>query len=181
MSATESREGDQGSSVPLLTPRDGIPEVVTTPEALDRMVDAFAAGTGPVAIDAERASGYRYSQRAYLVQIRREGAGTALIDPIECPDLGSLDAALGDTEWVLHAATQDLPCLAEVGMRPRALFDTELAGRLLSLPKVGLAPLVETMLGFHLEKGYSAADWSTRPLPNAWLNYAALDIGRAHV
>ncbi|HYT10948.1 MAG TPA: HRDC domain-containing protein, partial [Mycobacteriales bacterium] len=27
-----------------------------------------------------------------------------------------------------------------------------------------------------LEKGHSAADWSTRPLPPAWLAYAALDV-----
>lgn len=43
-------------------------------DALARVVAAFAAGTGPVAVDAERASGYRYGQRAYLVQLRREGA-----------------------------------------------------------------------------------------------------------
>ena len=176
MSATESREGDQHSGTPLLTPRDGVPEVIAEPTALQQAVDRFAAGTGPVAIDAERASGYRYSQRAYLIQLRRQGAGTALIDPIACPDLSMLDSALSEVEWVLHAATQDLPCLAELGMHPHALFDTELAGRLLSLPKVGLAPLVHQMLGYHLEKGYSAADWSTRPLPQAWLNYAALDV-----
>ena len=46
------------------------------------MVARVAAGTGPIALDAERASGYRYSPRAYLIQLRREGSGTALIDPI---------------------------------------------------------------------------------------------------
>ncbi|HEY6740122.1 MAG TPA: ribonuclease D, partial [Actinopolymorphaceae bacterium] len=162
--------------VPLLAPRDGLPPVVATPGALAETVDAFAAATGPVAVDAERASGYRYSHRAYLVQLRRNGAGTALIDPIACPDLSGLNAVLQDTEWVLHAASQDLPCLDEVGLRPRQLFDTELAGRLLSLPKVGLGPLVEDILGFKLEKGHAAADWSTRPLPTPWLTYAALDV-----
>ena len=162
--------------VPLLTPADGLPAVVQTPEALAATIEAFAAGSGPVAIDAERASGYRYSHRAYLVQLRRAGAGTALIDPTRCPDLRDLDAALADTEWVLHAATQDLPCLAELGLRPRQLFDTELAGRLLSFPKVGLGALVEELLGYSLEKGHSAVDWSTRPLPEPWLVYAALDV-----
>ena len=119
---------------PLLELRDGLPPVVDTPEAYARVVEAFAAGTGPVAIDAERASGYRYSARAYLVQLRREGAGTALIDPIAFDDLSALHDALGDAEWILHAATQDLSCLAEVGLRPTTLFDTELAGRLLGLP-----------------------------------------------
>ena len=162
--------------VPLLHPRDGLPPVVETPEALADTIAAFASGTGPVAIDAERASGYRYSHRAYLVQLRRRGAGTALIDPTRCPDLTELDAVLSDTEWVLHAATQDLPCLTELGLRPTALFDTELAGRLLSFPKVGLGALVEELLGHTLEKGHSAVDWSTRPLPEPWLIYAALDV-----
>jgi ribonuclease D len=162
--------------VPLLEPRDGVPPPVVSAPALTAAVAALSAGRGPVAVDAERASGYRYGQRAYLVQLRRDGAGTALVDPVACPDLSALGAALIDTEWVLHAASQDLPCLAEVGMRPARLFDTELAGRLLGYPRVGLGAMVESVLGFRLEKGHSAADWSTRPLPPEWLRYAALDV-----
>ncbi|CCB77373.1 Ribonuclease D [Streptantibioticus cattleyicolor NRRL 8057 = DSM 46488] len=160
----------------MLDPRDGIPPVTADPQALADVVAAFAAGTGPVAVDAERASGYRYGQRAYLVQLRRAGAGTALIDPVACPDLSALGDALADTEWVLHAATQDLPCLDEIGMRPAKLFDTELAGRLAGFARVGLGAMVENVLGFALEKGHSAVDWSTRPLPEPWLRYAALDV-----
>ena len=112
-------------AVPLLVPRDGVPEVIADAEALAAAVAAFAAGSGPVAVDAERASGYRYSQRAYLVQLRRQGAGTVLIDPIACPDLSALSSVLADTEWVLHAAAQDLTCLREVGLTPPYIFDTE--------------------------------------------------------
>ncbi|UNZ16882.1 ribonuclease D [Streptomyces sp. 891-h] len=162
--------------VPLLEPREGIPPVTVTAEELARVTDAFAVGSGPVAVDAERASGYRYGQRAYLVQLRRAGAGTALIDPVACPDLSGLDAALAGTEWVLHAASQDLPCLREIGMRPTRLFDTELAGRLAGFARVGLGAMVENVLGYALEKGHSAVDWSTRPLPEPWLRYAALDV-----
>ncbi|TDB71120.1 ribonuclease D [Micromonospora sp. KC721] len=165
-----------GGPVPLTAPRDGTPQPVAAPGDLDEVVARFAAGTGPVALDAERASGYRYSQRAYLVQLRREGAGTALIDPLPLPDLSALDAAIADTEWVLHAASQDLACLAEVGLRPRRLFDTELAARLAGFERVGLAALTEQLLGYTLEKHHSAADWSTRPLPESWLTYAALDV-----
>ncbi|MEN3534136.1 HRDC domain-containing protein [Microbispora sp. ZYX-F-249] len=161
---------------PLLEPREGIPPVIEDSVALAAVVDAFARGTGPVAVDAERASGYRYSGRAYLVQLRRAGAGTALIDPIGCPDLSALDEAVSDAEIVLHAANQDLPCLAELGFRPRRLFDTELAGRLLGYERVGLGTMVELVLGLRLEKGHSAADWSSRPLPEDWLRYAALDV-----
>jgi ribonuclease D len=162
--------------VPLLAPRDGIPTVTSSAADLDRVVDRFAGACGPVAVDVERASGYRYGQRAYLVQLRRSGAGTAIIDPVTCSDLSSLDAALADAEWVLHAAGQDLPSLATLGLRARRLFDTELAGRLLGYPRVGLGPMVEAVLGLSLEKGHSAVDWSTRPLPEPWLRYAALDV-----
>lgn len=160
----------------LLAPREGTPQPLTTEDELDRLCERMAAGSGPVAIDAERASGYRYSQRAYLVQLRRTGSGTALVDPTELPDLSGLGEVLADAEWVLHAANQDLPCLAEVGMAPRTLFDTELAGRLTGFERVGLATIVREVLGLNLEKGHSAANWSTRPLPPEWLTYAALDV-----
>lgn len=150
--------------------------MIADEESLAEAIAAFAAGTGPLAVDAERASGYRYGQRAYLVQLRREGAGTALIDPVACPDLSGLGEAVSGVEWVLHAATQDLPCLREIGMVPTRLFDTELAGRLAGFPRVGLGAMVESVLGFVLEKGHSAVDWSTRPLPEPWLRYAALDV-----
>ncbi|MGW3507724.1 ribonuclease D [Streptomyces sp. NPDC000994] len=165
-----------GAPIPLLEPREGIPPVIADADALAEVTAAFAAGSGPVAVDAERASGYRYGQRAYLVQLRREGAGTALIDPVACPDLSGLGGALSGVEWVLHAATQDLPCLREIGMLPTSLFDTELAGRLAGFPRVGLGAMVEGVLGFVLEKGHSAVDWSNRPLPEPWLRYAALDV-----
>ena len=160
----------------LREPRDGVPEPLTTAAQLADLVAGISAGRGPVALDAERASGYRYSQRAYLVQLRRAGVGTAMIDPIPLPDLSTLDAAFGDAEWILHAANQDLPCLAELGLRPASLFDTELAGRLLGDERVALGTMVEKHLGVGLEKGHSAADWSTRPLPFDWLVYAALDV-----
>jgi ribonuclease D len=162
---------------PLLAPADGLPAVVADRTALRATAAGFAAGTGPIAVDAERASGFKYSQRAYLVQLRREGAGTALIDPIPLgSDLSDLAPALTGPEWVLHAASQDLACLAEVGLTPTRLFDTELAGRLAGLPRVGLGPMVEQLLGLALEKGHGAADWSRRPLPQDWLVYAALDV-----
>lgn len=181
MSATPSSEiapeaEAEAVPAPLLTLRDGLPPVIDTPEALAKAIAALAAGTGPVAIDAERASGYRYSARAYLIQLRRTGSGTHLIDPIAFGELTELDAALGDAEWILHAATQDLVCLRDAGLRPQRLFDTEHAARLLGYPRVGLATLVETILGYSMRKEHSAADWSQRPLPESWLEYAALDV-----
>jgi ribonuclease D len=150
--------------------------VIDTRDAYLKAVEALSAGTGPIAIDAERASGFRYSQRAYLIQVFRRGAGTFLFDPPAIGSFTELDAALKDEEWILHAASQDLTCLREVGIDPRRLFDTELGARLAGLPRVGLGTVVEHLLGIHLAKEFSAADWSTRPLPQAWLVYAALDV-----
>jgi ribonuclease D len=161
---------------PLLELRDGLTPLVDSEAAFREVCTDVASGSGPVAIDAERASGYRYSPRAYLIQLRRNGAGTHLIDPISLDSLSPLQQALNGTEWILHAATQDLPCLTELGLKPARLFDTELAGRLLGYPRVGLATLVETLLGYRMAKEHSAVDWSSRPLPEPWLEYAALDV-----
>ncbi len=157
-------------------PRDGVPDPITTTAQLETYCKLLADGYGPVALDAERASGFRYSQRAYLIQIRREGAGTALIDPVTIDDFSSLIQAIADVPWILHAASQDLPCLNELGLYPTALFDTELAGRLLGRERVSLGALVESELGEILEKGHGATDWSLRPLTKAQLRYAALDV-----
>jgi ribonuclease D len=161
---------------PLKEPAGGVPPIIDTPEALAAACAAFAAASGPVAADAERASGFRYGQATYLAQFKREGAGILLIDTAALPDLRELGEAIGDAEWVFHAASQDLPGMRDLGLAPASVFDTELAARLLGWPKVGLAAVVEQELGFVLAKEHSAQDWSTRPLPDEWLAYAALDV-----
>ena len=148
-------------------------------DEVERAVDAarrLADGDGPVAVDVERASGFRYSQRAYLVQVYRRGAGVFLFDPPPIGDFSALQDAIGAEEWVLHAASQDLPSLRELGLEPASIFDTELAARLLGHERVGLGAVVEDTLGITLAKAHSASDWSTRPLPQSWLEYAALDV-----
>ena len=150
--------------------------VIESPADFDAAVERLAAGEGPIAVDAERASGFRYSQRAYLIQMYRRGSGTFLFDPPQIPDFSPLQQAIRAEEWVLHAASQDLACLREVGLDPERIFDTELAARLLGMPRVGLASVVEELLDIKLAKEHSAADWSTRPLPQSWLKYAALDV-----
>ena len=161
--------------LPLATP---LAPVVLVEDSTDfhRALDDLLAGEGPLALDAERASGFRYSSRAYLVQVHRTGSANYLIDPIALGSLSEITHTLGDQEWIIHAAHQDLACLREVGVEPQTLFDTELGARLAGLPKVGLQGVVEDILGLSLAKEHSAADWSTRPLPPEWLTYAALDV-----
>ena len=167
-------------AVPLLQPSAGTPDIIDTEEAFGQALEQLAQGSGPFAVDAERASGFRYSARAYLIQIKRTDGGLHLIDPIPFGpghklfiDLNNL---LNTDEVILHASTQDLPCLRELGLNPVKLFDTELAGRIAGLPRVGLGPLLESIMGVLLAKEHSAADWSARPLPKEWLTYAALDV-----
>ncbi|WP_065570601.1 ribonuclease D [Microbacterium oleivorans] len=151
-------------------------EVIADQETAAAAASRLAAGHGPVAVDVERASGFRYSQRAYLIQVYRRGSEVVLFDPPAIGALSALQAAIGDEEWVLHAASQDLPSLREAGLEPPRIFDTELAARLLGHERVGLGAVVEQTLGITLAKAHSAADWSTRPLPQGWLEYAALDV-----
>ena len=177
----EATEAVETEATPLLSPAEGVPEVCVTAGEISSAATSLAKGSGPFAIDAERASGFRYSNRAYLVQIRRAGSGTALIDPVNhggspIDAMAPVADALATDEWVLHAADQDLPCLSEIGLRPGKLYATELAGRLAGFERVNLAAMVQRLLGLQLMKGHGAADWSKRPLPPEWLNYAALDV-----
>ena len=175
MSSPET-ESTEPALTDLTAPSQGIPEVINTAPGLDRAVRSLKAGRGALAVDTERASGFRYGQRAFLIQIRREGSGTWLVDPEVLDSLDPLAQFMNGESWVLHAATQDLPCLNDEGLYPPELFDTELAGRLAGYPRVALGTMVAEHLNLKLAKEHSAVDWSTRPLPESWLNYAALDV-----
>lgn len=162
----------------LLQPRDGVPPLLSTPAQFEASADLLAGGSGPFAIDTERASGFRYDDRAFLIQIRRRGAGTLLLDPESFrPELSrALGPVINGQEWIIHAAATDLPSLAWLDLRPGTLFDTELAGRLAGFEHVNLAAMVNQIFDLNLLKGHGAEDWSHRPLPDNWLNYAALDV-----
>lgn len=171
---------EPAAPIPLIAPHDGVPAVIDTEQAFEDALAHLAAGSGPFALDAERASGYKYSARAYLIQVKRTGGGLHLIDPIPFGPGHRLflefNALLQGHETILHASTQDLPCLRELGINPSHLFDTELGARIAGLARVGLGPLLESLMGVSLAKEHSAVDWSQRPLPHEWLNYAALDV-----
>lgn len=163
----------------LTVPQGGTPPVIENRSELLLAIEALRAGAGPIAIDAERASGYRYSARAYLIQIFRRGGGLHLLDPIALagsPELLQLNDLLSNEESVIHASSQDLDCLREFGLEPKILFDTELGARIAGFERVGLGALCENLLGVQIAKEHSAVDWSHRPLKQEWLDYAALDV-----
>lgn len=160
----------------LLRLTSPVPDVVDSAQGLRDAVELLARGSGPMGVDAERAGSYRYSQRAYLVQVYRRGAPVLLLDPVGLDDFSGLAEVLATDEWVMQAAHNDLECLAEIDLYPERLFDTEIAAQLLGLEKVGLASLVESQLGYEMRKSHGQADWSQRPLRRSWLEYAALDV-----
>jgi ribonuclease D len=176
---TEETNEESPVELPLRAVSEAPVYYLDTEEELVGAIESLKAGTGPLAIDAERASGFKYSSRAYLIQVHRSGTDVFLIDPIpltDTPTWQKFAEFCNTIPWILHAATQDLACLNEVGLVPIELIDTELGSRILGLPRVGLGAACEQLLGFRLAKEHSAADWSIRPFPNSWLNYAALDV-----
>ena len=165
---------------PLHRPRFELAPLVITADQFEMAIAELSQGIGALAVDAERASGYRYFANAYLFQFYRRGSRIFLVDPTTLRDeeklIQEFNQRLGGDEWIIHASTQDLPCIREFGFSPRFLFDTELGARLAGLPRVGLGPLTEQLLALSLAKEHSAVDWSIRPLHPEWKNYAALDV-----
>ncbi|MFM1779179.1 MAG: hypothetical protein RIS51_324 [Actinomycetota bacterium] len=147
------------------------------------LVETLSQNQGSLGLDAERASGFRYSHKAYLIQIADPNSGNWLVDPIATSDenlWAKLNQVLHARTWILHAATQDLPCLADLGLRPSQIFDTEVAAKLIGLEKVGLGSIASELLELDLAKEHSASDWSQRPLSEEMLSYAALDVDVLH-
>lgn len=162
----------------VTAPSEGTPQLMAGAAAIRQATDQLTQGTGWCAVDTERASGFRYHNRVCLLQIRRAGAGTMLIDVESDPQATTdfIGRVLADTGWVVHAASTDLPYLEQLRLRPPQLFDTELAGRFLGFHRVNLAAMVEHYLGVRLRKNHGGEDWSRRPIPSEWLDYAALDV-----
>jgi ribonuclease D len=179
---TETHTEQPAQELPLLAAPRAEVFLVETAGELEEAVATLASGTGPFAVDAERASGFKYSQRAYLIQVYRAGSPIYLIDPAaiapaaDPAPFADLARVMETDAWILHAASQDIPCLRELGLVAPALYDTELGSRIAGLDRVGLGAVTESLLGVRLAKEHSAVDWSTRPLANDWLNYAALDV-----
>lgn len=157
-------------------------ELIEHPEDINA-VAAELAGTSPLAIDVERASGFTYTESACLVQVATsdQAQPVTIFDTLaDGFDPEVFRSAFEDRPWILHSASSDLPSLRALSLHGTSLFDTELAGRLLGLERVNLGAMHEAYLDISLAKAHSSANWSRRPLPDSWLDYAALDVRYLH-
>lgn len=159
---------------------------MTSPAAVlidqpDALLDVCAAlqSLDWVALDTEFLREDTYYPRLCLLQLGWPD-GVVCIDPLRIPDLAPLFAALARPTLlkVLHACRQDLEVLHHLsGQVIAPIFDTQIAAPLLGLPEqLGYGALVERRLGLSIDKAHTRADWSRRPLPAAWLDYAGDDV-----
>ncbi len=136
-------------------------------------------GESWLALDTEFIREQTYYPQLCLIQVASTDQ-IACIDPLALPSLDPLLEVLYDptVTKVLHAAYQDLEIFYYLrGAVPMPIFDTQLAASVLGYGnQVGYANLVQKMLGVELEKTHTRADWRRRPLPSAWLAYAADDV-----
>lgn len=165
---------------PVLTSTASLPvRIVTGQPELDHIAREIR-GEQRIALDIESNGFHKYPERVCLVQMATSSR-IYLIDPLAVPDLSPLGDALGDAgiEKVLHGADYDIRSLdREWGFRILNLFDTGIGAHFIGMTHLGLAGLLEEMLGKIVpkDKNLQRADWSLRPLAEDALAYAADDV-----
>ncbi len=151
---------------------------ITTTAQLQAFCDSLSADPF-IAVDTEFMRETTYWPKLCLVQVAGP-SGEAVIDPLaEGIDLAPLLALLGDSriEKVFHAARQDVEIFNNLGVMPRPLFDTQVAGMAAGFgEQIAYDALVRQMLKIDLDKSSRFTDWARRPLSQAQLDYALADV-----
>ena len=130
-------------------------------------------------IDTEADSMHSYETKLCLIQFSLPSM-LAIIDPLSIGKEGmSRFPEFIDrfgTVW-MHGADYDISMFEMTfGWVPRRIDDTQIAARLLGVPKFGLANLLEEEYGIKVSKQSQKADWSRRPLSEKMLAYAYNDV-----
>jgi len=105
-----------------------------------------------------------------------------LVDPLAIPSEAMRPLAevftSPDVLKVAHAAEQDQECLFhDYGVLAAPLLDTSTAAALCGWgDQVGLTVVLRKSVGVVLPKMHTRADWLRRPLSEAMIEYAALDV-----
>ena len=149
--------------------------MIETSAQLQSFLGDFAS-PGSCAIDTEADSLHRYRESLCLVQFAADDT-CELIDPLAIDDLAPLAAYLESSEAWMHGADYDMTMLQrQLGILPRAIWDTQIGARLLGLRRFGLADLVVHYFGVTLSKSSQKADWGKRPLSEKMVEYALNDV-----
>src|ERR1700760_4082362 len=151
---------------------------ITTTAELETFC-AQIAGAPFVAVDTEFMRETTYWPKLCLIQAASPNAN-AVIDPLaEGLDLAPFLAVLADPriEKVFHAARQDVEIFNNLGVIPRPLFDTQIAGMAAGFgEQIAYDALVRQMLKIELDKSSRFTDWARRPLSRAQYDYALADV-----
>jgi len=153
-------------------------EVVTTPARLAE-VAALLASASAIAVDTEFVRRTTFYPRPGLLQLSA-GNGEFLVDLVALPEPAALRelfrAAL--PLKVMHSCSEDLEVLKRLfGDVPGSLVDTQVAAAMLGHPlQTSYQKLLKGVLGIDVPKDETQSDWTARPLSEAQLDYAALDV-----
>ncbi|XOV89320.1 MAG: ribonuclease D [Pseudomonadota bacterium] len=149
----------------------------TTPDL--EMVVARCRRVAAVSIDTEFARSHTYYPEVGLIQIY-DGETCFLIDPLVIDELSSLADLLEDKRVlkIFHACSEDMEVFQyAIGTLPLPVFDTQIAAAILGDGfSMSYQKLVEKYLSLNVPKEETRSDWLQRPLSDAQLDYAALDV-----
>lgn len=132
-----------------------------------------------IGLDTEFERTRTYYSRPALVQIF-DGEHVSLVDPLAIDDFEPLAALLNSSgvTKVMHAAEGDMEVLEQLtGIVPVRVFDTQLAAAFTGHGfSLGYRNLTQMLLDEEISKGETRSDWLRRPLSDAQITYAALDV-----
>ena len=135
-----------------------------------------------IGVDTEFVREKTFNAELCLIQIAT-GSTIYCADPIGLDGVNNdrgktLWQAITNPAWVLHSGRQDLEVIYQtVNLLPGEVFDTQIAAALLGYqPQIGYGNLVNELYDIELAKSHTRADWSRRPLPSAFIEYAAEDV-----
>lgn len=136
-------------------------------------------GAEVIGLDTEFERTRTYFSRPALVQIF-DDEHVFLIDPLVVGDYAPLAALLQcrNVTKVMHAAEGDIEVLEQLtGVIPTSVFDTQMAAAFAGHGySLGYRTLTHTLLGEQLDKDETRSNWLKRPLSDAQIAYAALDV-----
>jgi len=132
-----------------------------------------------VGIDTEFVRERTWRADLGLVQLS-DGKRVWLVDPLATGPLDPLASLFNNRNIVkiLHAPSEDLDVLLyTTGAVPDPLFDTQIACAMLGQSlQMGYHKTVEWLLDIAIDKGETRSNWCHRPLRQAQIHYAALDV-----